>query len=559
MTRTAGRRPASNPWVVLAVVITGAFMLLVDVSIVNVAIPSIQRTLNASTGAIELIVAGYQLAFACVLITAGRLGDIRGRRRMFLVGMAGFTLTSVAAGAAPNVQVLVIARVLQGFLGGLMFPQVLSVIQVSFSAERRGRAFGVFGAVIGVATAIGPLLGGVLIHVDLFGLGWRLIFLVNVPIGAAAMFAAWRLLPESRAPGAPRLDLSGVALVTVGLFMLVYPLTEGRSLGWPAYLLALLPASLIVLGLFFVYERWKTRRDASPLVPTTLFGDRAFSAGLALVFCFVMGLPAFFFTFTLFLQNGFGYSALQAGLVQSFFAVGSGTASFNSDKLTRRIGKRVLNVGSFVVACGMAGLLLAIRAMGVDMNVWLLGPILLVAGAGLGTFIAPMINIVLSNVRSAAAGSASGVLTTVQRVAGAMGVAVVGVLFFGLLSAHAPQAASSVEPGLSHRLRAAGLPGPAVERVVGGFHRCFVDRVESGGGAGGQSQPPSCRRARGQARQLRPATARKVQLAVRDYAAPTALRRTFSYAFERALLYEIGVFGLAFFLVFLLPGRRAAR
>src|SRR5699024_7288609 len=186
-----GRAPTDNPWAVLAIVITGAFMLLVDVSIVNVAIPSIRRGLDASSGQIQLVSAGYQMAFACVLITAGRLGDIHGRRRLFLIGMAGFVVASVAAGAAPSALTLNAARALQGFLGGLMFPQVLSIIQVTFPPEMRGRAFGVFGAAIGVATALGPLLGGLLIYADLAGLGWRLVFLVNVPIGALALFAAW--------------------------------------------------------------------------------------------------------------------------------------------------------------------------------------------------------------------------------------------------------------------------------------------------------------------------------------------------------------------------------
>lgn len=547
------RSRARNPWAVLAIVISGAFMLLVDVSIVNVAIPRIQDELNASSGQIELIAAAYQLAFACVLITAGRLGDIHGRRRMFLIGMAGFTLTSAVAGAAPTAGTLVVARVLQGFLGGIMFPQVLSVIQVTFPPERRGRAFGVFGAVIGVATALGPLLGGLLIYADVLGLGWRTIFYVNIPIGATALLAAWWWLPESQAPGAPRMDVSGVVLVTAGLFMLIYPITEGRAQGWPAYMQALLGTSVVVLAAFLAFEHRKTRQDSSPLVPTTLFRDPAFRVGLALVFVFLLGLPAFFFTFTLFLQNGFGYTPLEAGLVQFAFAVGSGTASFHSDRLTRRIGWRVLSVGSSTVACGMAGLLLAIRAMGTELDPLILAPLLLLGGAGLGTFIAPVINIVLSNVRSAIAGSASGVLTTVQRVGGAVGVAMAGALFFGLLSVHAGQAARTVEPGLTHRLQAAGVSPAATERVVAGFRNCFVERVNSGSPRDATS---ACAEPAAGASRLSPDSADAVERAIRGYAAPEALRTLFSYAFQRALMYEIGIFVLAFFLVFLLPRAR---
>lgn len=432
-----GHAPTDNPWAVLAIIISGAFMLLVDVSIVNVAIPSIERALDATTGQIQLISAGYQLAFACVLITAGRLGDIYGRRRMFLIGMAGFIVTSIAAGAAPSAQLLVVARVLQGFLGGLMFPQILSVIQVTFEPKDRGRAFGVFGAAIGVATAIGPLLGGVLIFTNIAGLGWRLVFLVNVPIGMVALFAAWRWLPSSQSDERPRLDLPGVLLITVGLFLLIYPITEGRSQQWPIYMLGLLGGAVVVLAAFAMLEQRKTRRNNSPLVPTTLFSDRAFCVGLVVVFVFVMGLPAFFFTFSIFLQVGYGYSALVAGLVQFAFAVGSGTASWHSDWLARRLDIRVLNVGSAVVTLGMVGLLVAITIMGTDLNPWLLTPLLLIAGAGLGTFIAPVTNIVLQRVNSASAGAASGVFTTAQRVGGAAGVAAVGIVFFGSLPAEA--------------------------------------------------------------------------------------------------------------------------
>lgn len=472
----SGHAPTNNPWAVLAIVIAGVFMLLVDVSIVNVAIPSIKRALDASTGQIQLISAGYQLAFACVLITAGRLGDIYGRRQLFLIGMAGFTLASIAAGAAPTAFFLVIARVVQGFFGGLLFPQVLSLIQVSFSLEQRGRAFSVFGAALGVATAMGPLLGGLLIFADVAGLGWRAVFLVNIPFGVLALAAAWRWLPSSRSQENPRLDLPGVVLVTLGLFLLIYPITQGRAMGWPAYMLALLAGSAVVLAAFAVLERHKTRRDNSPLVPTTLFADRAFCVGAVLIFVFVMGLPAFFFTFSIFLQVGFGYSALEAGLVQFAFAVGSGTASWNSDRMARALGVRVLNLGAGMVTLGMVGLLLAINAMGNDLNPWLLSPLLLLAGTGLGTFIAPATNIVLMRVRTTMAGAAAGVFTTAQRVGGAVGVAAIGIVFYG------------------------SLPD----------------------GAG------------------------------------TAGRQAYSTAFQHALLYEVGVFVLAFLLVFLLPRGRSA-
>jgi len=461
-----GHAPTDNPWHVLAIVITGVFMLLVDVSIVNVAIPSIRHSLNASSGQIQLISAGYQLAFACVLITAGRLGDIYGRRYLFLIGMLGFTLASIAAGAAPSAPVLILARVVQGFFGGLLFPQVLSSIRVAFSPQQQGQAFSVFGAAIGVATAAGPLLGGVLIFVDVLGLDWRAVFLVNVPIGALALAAAWRWLPASRNQQRPRLDMPGTALITLGLFMLIYPITEGRAQGWPVYMLALLVAAVVVLAGFTVLQRHKTRHDQSPLVPMSLFNDRAFCVGLALIFVFVLGLPAFFFTLSIFLQVGFGYSALTAGSVQFAFAIGSGTASWYSDWVARRLDVTVLNLGAGVVALAMTGLLLSVHAMGADLDPWLLTPLLVLAGAGLGLFIAPVTNIVLQRVRGSAAGAASGVFTTAQRLGGSVGVAAVGMVFFGKLSA--------VADGKSVRLAYSSAFQHALLYEIGVFLAAFL-------------------------------------------------------------------------------------
>ncbi len=264
----------------LGIVLTSVFVQLLDISIVNVAIPSIQRDLGAGTAAIQLVIAGYQLAFACTLISAARLGDIRGRRTLFVSGMAVFTVASLLCGLAPDPTTLVLARALQGLGSGLMFPQVLSVIQVTFLPEERGRAFGIFGATIGLATICGPLFGGLLLKADVFGTDWRAIFLVNVPMGIAAIVLALREMPDSVAPGAPRLDLPGVGLIAVGLFLLVFPLTEGRQRG-----LALV--DLPHAG----GQRPRARRvrrgcsaarraeNDDPLVLLSLFGDPVFRSG----------------------------------------------------------------------------------------------------------------------------------------------------------------------------------------------------------------------------------------------------------------------------------------
>ncbi len=542
------RAGADRPGVVLAIVLSATFMQLVDISIVNTAIPSIQRDLGASYAAIQLIVVVYQLAFACTLITAARLGDIYGRRRLFLIGMVGFTLASAVCGAAPNPTALVLARLVQGFMSGLMFPQVLAVIQVTFPPRERGRAFGILGAVIGLATILGPLLGGLLIQLNLGGLDWRTIFYVNVPIGIVAVVTAFCFLGESRAPNADRLDLPGVALVTTGLLLLVYPLAEGRDRGWPAWLLAMLALSVPVLAAFAAYEVIKTRRNDSPLVWMDLFQDRAFRTGLLLSLVFFLGLPTFFFTFSLYLQIGQGYSALGAGLTGFCFAVGSGVASSRSDRMARRLGNDVLKVGCAVLAVGMALVLLTVHLAGTHPHGYQFIPALLVAGSGLGLFIAPVTNIILAGIHSRAAGSASGVLSTAQQIGGALGVAVVGVLFFSLIGVNAAASSDKVAHELRRELVALRVPGPAVDGIVAGFSHCFIDRAHEKDPG---KQPPSCRQVA--AAGVPPEVGRRVAAVVQARAAPRAMAETFSTSFQEVLIYEIAIFLLAFGVVFALP------
>jgi len=281
-TAEPGRAPGgADPrrWIALAVVLTAGFMQLVDISIVNVAIPSIQRDLDATYSQIQWVLAGYQLAFAVMLITGGRLGDIYGRKRLFMIGMAGFTLASAFCGLAQNPGMLIGSRVFQGLMGAIMFPQILSVIQVTFPPRERSTAFGMFGATIGLATITGPLVGGLLIDANLLGLEWRPIFLVNVPIGIAALVFAARFLAESKAPRALRLDPVGVAIVTAGLLLLVFPLVQGRDVGWPLWTFLSMAAAVPVLAGFGVYERRKKARDGSPLVDPDLFRQRSFVPG----------------------------------------------------------------------------------------------------------------------------------------------------------------------------------------------------------------------------------------------------------------------------------------
>lgn len=540
-TTGAARRGRGSPYVALAIVLSATFVQLVDISIVNTAIPSIQRELSASYGAIQLVLAGYLLAFACTLITAARLGDIYGRKRLFMIGMFGFTVASAVCGAAPNALTLVLARVVQGLASGLMFPQVLSVIQVTFPPRERGKAFGILGATIGLATVLGPLLGGALIQWNLFGTDWRMIFYVNLPVGIGAFIAAILFLGESRAPAAHRLDIPGALLVTIGLFMLVFPLTEGRDRGWPGWILLMLAASLPLLAAFTGYEWHRTRESRSPLLEMTLFRNRAFRVGALLSLVFFLGLPPFFFTFSLYIQIGQGFTALGAGLTSFPFAVGSGIASANSDRLTRRLGTNVLLLGTAVLTLGMCLVLLTVHVVGTTPHAWQFAPAFLVAGAGLGLFVAPVTNIVLAGIRGREAGSASGVLSTVQQTGGAIGVAIVGVIFFALIGANAGRSASAVADDLRGRLVAAGLPAPAQEAALAQFRTCFSDRAHA---KDPSATPPSCR--------PRPGAPPQVQTALAD-AGRGALARNFSRSFQQTLSYEITIYALAFLVVLRLP------
>ena len=549
-TAEPGRAPgAADPkrWVGLAVVLIAGFMQLVDISIVNVAIPSIQRDLDATYSQIQWVLAGYQLAFAVMLITGGRLGDIFGRKRLFMIGMAGFTLASALCGLAQSPGMLIGSRVLQGLMGAVMFPQILSVIQVTFPPKERAGAFGLFGATIGLATITGPLVGGLLIQADLFGLQWRPIFLVNVPIGVLALAAAARYLIESRAPRALRLDPIGVTIITAGLLLFVYPLVQGRDLDWPLWTFLSMAAAVPVLVLFGVYERHKKRLDGSPLIDLDLFRQRSFVPGLAVAGIFFMGIPAFFLTFSLWLQIGLGFTALHAGLTGIPFAVGSAVASAASVRLAPALGRRILSVGSLLLVAGMAALIWTVDRYGGAIHSWQLIPALLVCGLGLGSVVAPLVNVVLAGIRGQDAGAASGVLSTVQQVGGAVGVAMIGVIFFGLLGSQAAGVADDVIPGLRAELQGAGLPPAVTQQVAAGFRTCFEDRSNA---KDPSAVPASCARAQAQG-QSQPQLAQVV-----GATADSARRQNFSKAFQRTLLFEIGVFLASFLLVFLLPQAR---
>lgn len=423
---------SGNRWLALAVVLTGAFLILLASTIVNVAVPTIQRDVGATYAAVQWIVGGYALAYGLLLIPAGRLGDRYGYRRVFLVGLGGFALASLLSAAAPGPWALVGWQVVAGAMAGVMNPQILAVIQVAFPPQERGRAFGMYGAVAGVAVAAGPLLGGLLIQWDPWGLSWRPVFLLNVIVGVVAFVAALRLLPESRGRGGS-LDAVGVALVSAAFLLLTFPLVQGRAAGWPPWAFLCLGASVPALAGFVLWERRLARLGRDPLVDVGLFGNRAFAAGTGISLSYFAGFIGLVFVLSLYLQIGLGRSALATGLILLPFAAGSIVGASFSDRVSDRLGRWVLLLGSGLVLVGVAGVIAAVRLAGDAVTgTGLLFP-LLVAGVGSGLVISPNVDVVLSAVPWQQAGSASGVLNAAQRLGNALGVAVVGLVLFGAL------------------------------------------------------------------------------------------------------------------------------
>ncbi|MFD4786174.1 MFS transporter [Streptomyces sp. NPDC058459] len=422
-------------WIALAIVMTAAFMDLVDVTIVNIAIPSIQRDEGASFGQIQWITAGYALAFAAGLITGGRLGDIHGRRRLFLLGVGGFTLASALCGFAVDPAMLVAARILQGGMAAMMVPQVLSIVHATFPAHERGKVFGLFGAVVGLGAVSGPLLGALLTEWNLFGLEWRPIFLINLPVGIAAVLLGRRYITESRAPRALKLDLVGVALVTLGLLMLLYPLTRGRELGWPLWGHLMMAGSLPVFAVLVAYERRKASRDGSPLVELSLFRVRSFAAGIAVQTVFGIALGVFFLVWTLYMQIGLGWSVLRAGLTGVPFSLAVSTAAALSVQfLVPRFGRKVLQAGALTMGLGVLIYIWESDRYGLAIASWQMALPLVVMGVGMGLIVAPLTDAILSEVPREHAGSASGLINTVQQMGNALGLGLVSVVFFGQIA-----------------------------------------------------------------------------------------------------------------------------
>ncbi|MDT4931667.1 MAG: hypothetical protein QOF92_4534 [Pseudonocardiales bacterium] len=425
-TRSVAATQPDIGWAPLLVVLAGTFVTFLDFFIVNVALPSIHTELHAGPSAMSLVVAGYGLTFAVGMITGGRLGDLYGRRRMFVLGLVLFTLTSAACGLAPTATTLVVARILQGAAGALLTPQVLAILGTTYTGARRGTAFAAYGFAMGIAGVLGQLVGGALIQADVAGLGWRAIFLINVPIGVIAVPLARRRVPESHGAQA-RLDIVGTLVGSVALTALVLPLVEGREHGWPLWTW-LCFAAVPVLGIVFVAQQnGRARAGLAPLVDPGLFRSRSFAVGSLVGMMFTLVPPSFFFVLALYLQQGRGYPALFSGEVFAAVGVGYFAAMLVATPLAERLGHQVLALGSVLVAAGCVALVeVAHASSALD-----LVPGLALVGFGIGAVLVPLSSMVLAGIDPQHAGSASGVLSTAQQVGGALGVAITGAVFFG--------------------------------------------------------------------------------------------------------------------------------
>jgi EmrB/QacA subfamily drug resistance transporter len=423
-------------WLAAVVMIGAATMDLIDLTIVNVALPTIRTDLGASGTQLEWVISAYMLAFAAALIVAGSFGDLLGRKRIFAAGIATFGLASLAAGLSQSPDQLIAARVVQGVAAAAMIPQLLGTFRAIFDSEERGKVFGAYGATLGFASAIGLVLGGVLTQADLFGWGWRTVFFVNVPVAIVSLIATIRVVPESSDPDAGRPDLLGAAVLAASIVAIAYPLLEGRSLGWPTWIWAMFAAGIgALVALATVIER-RPREGVAPLLRTRLLRIPAFSAGLLVQAAFSAGLQGFSVMFVVWLQGGQGFSPLGAGLTLLAFSVGSFMLAPVAVPLAQKHGRRILSLGGVLMALGVLEVLIGASQVGTGSDPWPVVPGLVIAGAGLSLMIIPLVNVVLAAVPHEVAGGAGGMFSTAQQLGGALGVALVGTVFFSQLESH---------------------------------------------------------------------------------------------------------------------------
>jgi EmrB/QacA subfamily drug resistance transporter len=423
-------------WPAFAMILLADVMDLLDSTIINIAAPSVQKDIGGSLSAIQWLAAGYTLAFGICLVVSGRLGDIFGRRRLFIIGSAGFTLASTACSVAPSTSFLIVARVLQGALGAMMIPQGLGMMREMFDNEGRAKAFGMFGPIMGLSAVLGPIVAGSLISANIFNTGWRAVFLINLPLGLIALIGAIRFLPHSRPAHGASVDIVGAVIVAIASFLLIYPLVQGRELGWPVWVYVMLVASIPVLGLFAWHERRVERHGGDPIVTTSLFTKRAFNGGLLVGTFFFAGMSGLMFCFGIFLQLGLHFSPLGAGVAMIPLPLGIAVTAGVGGALAMKLGRSLMLLGFALFAAGSGLLWLALDHATAHVSAWAMTPSLLITGLGMGLVFSPFFGIVLAGVDHKEMGSASGMLNANQQLGGSLGIALVATLFFSLLSSN---------------------------------------------------------------------------------------------------------------------------
>jgi MFS family permease len=431
---------SSRRWWVLTIVVAAQFMFGVDAFVVNVAIPTIAIELHASSAQIEAVIAIYLIAYATLVVTGGRLGDIYGTKNVFLAGVLGFTLTSLWCGLAQSGPELIFARLAQGATAALMVPQVLATLHLLFTDQSRARAFGIYGIVLGLAGAAGFLLGGVLVTLDLAGLGWRAVFFVNLPIGLIILAAAFRIMPTLPRRAGTRLDVAGAIVLFMGLLCLIGPLLFGHDLHWSAWVWGVMAAGIAIMAALLRLERAVARRGGMPLIDLSLLSDPAFMRGLYAAFCFFFANLSFYLVMTIFMQRALQIPPLQAGLVFVPLALTFVVASRHSAVRARHRGTMVLIEGCAVQIAGLGVLALMVASLKAPGAAWL-ALVLTIFGYGQGLVMAPLSSAVLSTVQPNSAGAGAGMYGTTTQIANAAGVAAIGAAFFAVAAVQSARVA----------------------------------------------------------------------------------------------------------------------
>lgn len=543
----AGKFTHKQRTIALIIVALAFVMDLLDTTIVNIAIPSIQNGLGASFAAIQWMIAGYALAFAVLLVTGGRMGDVFGYKKMFLIGVSGFTFASLLCGFAWNPEVLIVARLLQGMMAALMVPQVMSLMQVMFKPHERAGVMGLFGALAGLSASMGPVIGGILIHANIAGLDWRPIFLINIPVGIFALIMAIKYLPEGKSSHPLKLDIWGTGLVMIAMFLIVFPLIQGRELDWPLWTFVMMALALPVFALFIWWQKRKDAIDKSPLMAPVLLKTKSFIKGLTVNIVFQSAMAGFFLPFTLLLQIGLGYEIITAALTGIPTAVGIALSiGLFGQKLIPKLGRYALSVGAVVMGIGLAVTYFIVQQNGLDTAPLQFAPGLLITGLGMGLIMAPIFALVLTDVDPRHAGSASGVMNAVQQLGGAIGIALIGVIFFGQLANNATASFASVESNIRTELTAANVPEQVQSPIIEGARACYTDSAKQ---KDSSHTPQSCK---GLSDQPANPMTEKIGTIIKN-GVKEANATNFSNAFRAGLIYEAILISITFVMSFMLP------